>query len=516
MVIEYFLEWIDSAPVSKRVEAAGALVRTFLRNDITVEEREDVEAALTILLEDAAPAVRLELAQTFGAFTIAPRHIMVSLAQDSIDIASIVLSQSPVFDDAELADLAETDDETRQIAIACRPWVSLTLVQKLSPFICRDAAFALLVNPAAPFDEDCLHVIAQRFGTDAEIRNVLTERDDLAAPTRLLLVEKLGSALGGFVSGKNWVKTSRADAMVDDACERASILFAAGSSDEDVREIVRARINEGRMNVAYLLRAVCMGNITLVAHAFSELSGVRFARVESVLTKNRSSVFKAIYDRSGMPSSAFEIFNSAISTWRDLLSSKSQINQSRLPFLVTKEVIASYTSGKSEVVDELLVLLRKLSAETARESAKSKAMEIAARNQAIEEEVATAIEEAELLEPEMLVADSVEEETADVDLIAANQDQGEQVSTLLEGAPKDNTVELSDQKFDEIIDEIDIKIQDDLAAEDELVEANYAYSEPVIVDAGFIGDLAEEDFAQMYAEIYGIPLESVDDLSKAA
>ncbi len=514
MVIEYFLEWVETAPVSKRIEAAGALVRTFLRNDITVEEREDVEAALTILLEDAAPAVRLEIAQNFGAHAIAPRHLMVMLAQDSIDIASIALSQSPVFDDAELVDFAKSGDETCQIAVACRPWISPGLVDKLVPFICRDATYALLVNPVAPFDEQCLHIAAERFGTDTEIRNVLSERDDLAAPTRLLLIEQLGSALGSFVSDKQWLKETRADFMVDEACEKASILFAAGSSDEDVRRIVRMRINDGRMNVAYLLRAVCMGNITLVAHALSELSGVRFARVESVLTKNRSSVFKAIYERSGMPASAFEIFNTAIATWRDLLSSKSEINQSRLPFLVTKEVIASYTSGKSEVVDDLLVLLRKLSAETARESAKSKAMEIAARNQLMEQQVAAAIDDAQLLEEVAPVTLNDVAEFADIDLVAANLEAGEVAIAALEGAGGDNTVELSDQKFDEIIDDISIGIQDDLSSEDDLVRANYSQKQPVLVDAGFIGDLVEDDFDQMYAEIYGIAPQR--DLSKAA
>ena len=508
MVIEYFLEWVETAPVAKRVEAAGALVRTFLRNDITPDEREDVEAALTILLEDAAPIVRLEMAQNFGAFGTAPRHIMVSLARDSIEIASVALSQSPVFDDVELIDFADTEDETRQIAITCRPWISENLVYKLVPFICRDAAYALLVNPVVPFTEDTLHVIAQRYGTDTEIRNELNARDDLAAPTRLLLVEKLGAALGEFVSGKNWVKGPRAETLVGDACERASILFAAGSTEDDVRRIVRSRIAEGRMNVAYLLRAVCMGNITLVAHALSELSGVRFARVETVLAKNRSSVFKAIYDRSGMPASAFEIFNTAISTWRDLLSSNSSINQSRLPFLVTKEVIATYTSGRSEVVDELLVLLRKLSAETARESAKAKAMEIAARHQEIEAEVASAIEDAELLEPEAI--------SEEMDLIAANLDQGEQASTVIEGAPADNNIELTDQNFVQIIEDADVELQDPSFGDHASMKSNQSNSEPIMVDAGFIGDLAKEDFETMYAEIYGTTIADDEDLSKAA
>ena len=154
------------------------------------------------------------------------------------------------------------------------------------------------------------------------------------------------------------------------------------------------------------------------------------------------------------------------------------------------------------------MLLRKLSAETARESAKAKAMEIAARSQEIEEEVAAAIEDAELLEPEVI--------SQELDLVAANLDQGEQVSTIIEGAPADNNIELTDQTFDQIIEDVDVEAQDELQEEIQSENTSYSYSEPVTVDAGFIGDLAKEDFDKMYAEIYGMPLAEDQDLSKAA
>ena len=400
MVIEYFLEWVETASVTKRTEAASALVRAYLRNDISEDEREDVEAALTTLLEDPSPAVRCALAETFGARKQAPRHIISALAADALDVSIITLSQSPVLHDTELVEFIETSETDNQIAIACRPWLSQTVIESVCVSGHQDACMALMMNPVATFSQDNLHTIAQRFGALTDIRKILQERNDLAAETRLILISKLGEALSTMVSSKGWMQENKVRKVVDEACDKASISFVANASNDDVVPLVRNMIESGKITVSYLLRAVCMGNITLVAHAFAELSGVRFSRVEAILTKDRKSAFKALYDRAGLPKSAFIIFHSAISTWRNLLSSKTAINPTRLAYLVTRQVLESYTGQKDHVVDDLILLLRKLSAETARESSKFKAAEIARRSsiEVTEPQIQSDVEEAVALE----------------------------------------------------------------------------------------------------------------------
>lgn len=379
MVIEYFLKWNETASVVKRTEAASAMARAYLRNDISDEEREDVEAALTKLLEDPAPSVRSALAETFGARKQAPRHIISALAADTADVSIITLSQSPVLHDIELVEFIKTSEVDNQIAIACRPWLSETVIAAIAHYGCKDACMAGMMNPVAEFNQDNLHAIAQRFGDVTEIRLMLLERDDIAAETRLILIDKLGSALSSLVASKGWMKESKLETVVAEACDKASITFVANASNEDVTHLVRNMIESGKISVNYLLRAVCMGNITLVAQAFAELSGVKSSRVEAILTKDRKSAFKALYDRAGLPQSAFVIFQIAISSWRRLLSSKTDIHQSRMQYLVTRDVLETYIGQKDHIVDDLILLLRKLSAEAARDCSKIKAAELVSR-----------------------------------------------------------------------------------------------------------------------------------------
>ena len=44
MVIEYFLDWVQTAPVRKREAAASAMARTYLNKKLTTDDREDLEA----------------------------------------------------------------------------------------------------------------------------------------------------------------------------------------------------------------------------------------------------------------------------------------------------------------------------------------------------------------------------------------------------------------------------------------------------------------------------------------
>ena len=397
MIVEYFLEWVESAPVSKRIAATDALVRAWLHSPLNEEERDETEAAITTLLEDPAPGVRLALAEGFGAWKTAPRHVMTTLARDNIDISAVVLSRSPVFFDTELIDMVATGRVEQQIAIACRPWVSPALVAAICEVSHPDACLGLLMNPVVQFSNRDLHRLAERHGTITDIRTTLLERPDLSPEIRILLINKLGEALNQFVSKRSWMSSDRADRVIKESCDKASIAFAANAADGDVDRVVKSLIAAGSMTAAFLLRAICMGNITLAAKAFSELSGVRFERVETILTHDRRSAFKAVYDRAGLPNSAFGVFYCAISTWRRLLSSGSPINQSRLPFLVTREVLQSYTGEQDAVMDELLILLRKLAAETARESARSKAAEIVNRSRAVTP-APEEVEDAEIVE----------------------------------------------------------------------------------------------------------------------
>ena len=205
MIIEHFLSWMHCAPVPKRAQAVSALARAYLHSEMTYEERVTAESAMTVLLEDVSTTVRFALADALASSPNAPRHIIMGLATDSAEIATMVLSRSPVFNDGELVDLVASGTVEQQIAIACRSKISSSLCGAISEVGVVEACIGLLMNPAARYSNRIIYRIAQRHGTTPQIRTMLLEKEDLDADVRLMLIEKLGNELAGFVITKNWL-----------------------------------------------------------------------------------------------------------------------------------------------------------------------------------------------------------------------------------------------------------------------------------------------------------------------
>ena len=384
MIVERFLEWIDTASVSNRVQATNALSRAFLLSDLEDEERETAEAAMTLLLEDPSPEVRFAMADVLAQGKDAPRHIIMALATDIPEIATLVISRSPIFLEAELVDLVAIGTVEQQIAIACRNDLSPALIAAIAEVAPFEACLGLLLNTFADCSPNSLHRLAERHGELADIRNELLKKPNLQAQTRILLVEKLGACLNDLVTSRSWLSPRKADDCIRSACDKAAIGMVANAKESDVDQVIASLIKNRKITTAFLLRAICTGNITLFARSLSQLSQIPASRVEAMLANDKQAALRAVYTKAGLPHNAFGVFLSAISAWRRLLSASEPISAARLPYLVTRETLDAYTKthaiSGNHIADNLLVLLRKLAAETARDSALAKVSEIQDKN----------------------------------------------------------------------------------------------------------------------------------------
>ena len=359
MIIEQFLSWMKTAPVQKRSQAVGALARAYLHSQMTYEDRSTAETAMTILLEDPSSSVRFALADVLASSKNVPRHLIMALANDTVEISSLILARSPIFSDGELVDIVARGTVEQQIAIACRGHISTSVCGAIGEVGVEEACLGLLMNKAAEHSKGVVLRIAERHGTNVEIRKLLLGDPDLDAEARVMLIEKLGEKLEDFVSSNNWLSKSRAQRSIRETLDRSSIICAANSSDLQIEQLVDALIKSKRLTTGYLLRAICMGNITLFSKSLSRLSAIPYERIDAMISQRRHSAFRAAFVKSGMPIEAFEVFSTALNVWQGLLSEPEWINRSRMPYLVTRQLMGKYQAKTNVIVDELSMLLQK-------------------------------------------------------------------------------------------------------------------------------------------------------------
>jgi uncharacterized protein (DUF2336 family) len=378
MIVRKFLQWIGTAPPSRRAEAAHALARAYLSSDVAPELLDEMEAAMTVLLDDPSADVRFALADALAISAMAPRHIILALAADQPSVAALVLSRSPLFFDAELVDIAAAAADQLQVAVAGRPALSPSVSAALAEVGCAESCRALLANPGAAIARISLRRIAERFGEEAELREAMLARPGLPIEVRHLLVRRLGEALGSFVVARSWMEDGKVQAMTRDACDRATIAIAAETESEERAALVEHLRVTGQLTTALLLRAVCAGNAGLFVTALAVLSGMPETRVAGLVASGRTAALRAAYRRAGLPDGAFEAFAAALSAYREAGEVSTPAERYRAIREVVERVLERYEAISDGEMNELTLMLRRFAAEAARAAAKDYAAACAA------------------------------------------------------------------------------------------------------------------------------------------
>lgn len=370
MIVHEFLRWIETAPAAMRTEAAHALARAYLYSSVDEDTRSAMDAAITVLLDDRSVDVRYALADALGSSPHSPRHVILTLAGDQIDIAAIVLSRSPIFIDAELVDIVAAAAEPLQAAIAERPLVSSTVSAAIAEIGEITACRTLLDNPGAEIARISLKRIAERFADDPDLRDILLSRPGLPAEIRQMLVRRLGDRLGALVIGKSWIGEDRAGTLTREACDRATVAIAAESASDELMPLVEHLRITGQLTTALLLRALCAGNVAFFEAALSVLSGMPEERVSSLVRAGRRGALRAVYGRSGLPMAAFDAFSAAIETCRDMPEKCGPAERYRFTRAMVENVLSRYRDITDGEVNELMTMLRRFAADQAREAAR--------------------------------------------------------------------------------------------------------------------------------------------------
>jgi uncharacterized protein (DUF2336 family) len=238
MIVRQFLTWIRTASAGSRADATSALARAYLYSDLSPDDLAAAEGAMIMLLDDPSPLVRLALAESLAASPDAPPAVILALASDQPEIATVVLQRSPLFLDADLVDTVGSGNAPRQAAIAAREYLPCAVAAAIAEVGTAEACLILIENPDALIAPFSLDRIIERFGHLAAIRESLLSRDDLPAAARQILVVKLSQALTGFVTARHWLDEARAARITQEACEKATVTLAAETAESDCARAV--------------------------------------------------------------------------------------------------------------------------------------------------------------------------------------------------------------------------------------------------------------------------------------
>lgn len=352
LIVAAFLKWVETAKSQERARAANALARAYLKSNMAPEERHAAQMAMTYLLDDPAPQVRMALAEVLAREAGAPRAIMVSLAEDQPEIASIVILYSPVLADADLVDIAGRGTVETRALIAARSEVSIGVAAALAEIGDAAELEVLLENPRARLTTFTLRRIAERHGHCERIRSLLLDRDDLTSGIRQLLVQFVADALAGSELVIGAVGSRRIERIAREAGDCATIALLADVHGEELARLTDQLRLAGRLSPAFLMHALCAGRTDFFSSAIVAISGLDERRVRSILATGRFHAVRALLESAGLARDLSPIFVDAVMLWRNLIQSAEGFELDH----IAHRLVARYR-GDNDLSDSARVLI---------------------------------------------------------------------------------------------------------------------------------------------------------------
>jgi uncharacterized protein (DUF2336 family) len=370
MIVRHFLQWVRTAAAADRADATSALARAFLYSDLSPDDRIAAEGALVMLLDDASPLVRRAMAEALAASADAPPAVILALAADQAEIAALVLERSPLLLDADLVDSVGSGAAAIQVAIARRAGLPRVVAAAIAEVAAAEACLTLIENDGAEIAPFSLDRMLVRHGHLAAVREALLARADVPAATRQAVLVKLSETLADFVSACAWLDQGRAQRVAKEACEKATVAIAATSPSTDVRPLVTHLRESGQLTSGLILRALLSGNMRLFEEVLAELSGLPLARVAGLIHDKRGAAFRALYDKAGLPASAYAAFRAALDAMHESGFIGEPGGATRLKRRMVERVLTRCDQESSGEIEPLLLLLRRFATEATRDEAR--------------------------------------------------------------------------------------------------------------------------------------------------
>lgn len=303
----------------ERAIVAHRLCRRIEQGELTAEERESAAEILRVMAADAAELVRRALAITLRASPLIPHDVAIRLARDVESVALPMLSFSPVFSDADLAEIVRLGDPVRQVAVAKRPVLSDKVTTAIADCGSQDAVQAACANDNAAFLESSLQKAIDRFAKSEQVLQAVAYRRVLPMPVTERLIEMVGDSVRDHLINNHALSPELALQIALGAKERATIdLVDQAGRTADARRFAAHLHQAGRLSASLLLRAVAHGHMSFVEHGLSELAEVPHHRSWLMVHDAGPLGLKAIYERAGLPARLFTAFRAAVDTFHAL------------------------------------------------------------------------------------------------------------------------------------------------------------------------------------------------------
>jgi len=273
--IEALLKMALDPSSSSRNALAKSVVDICLDDGASLSARE-VELTFDILhklLHSVEMGVRRDLAQRLTYRGDVPRDLIVTLANDQINVAYPVLVESEVLEDSDLIAISHKQPASHQIAITLRERVSADVSEALIDTENVDVIDSLLRNPAAEIAPLTMERLVEMSREAPPLRRPLLQRHDLPPDLARNMSEWVGDALKEFITTNYPAAFDKVEFDIDEAVRKVSVEPGSAAAN-DLNERVAGIERNGGITADTLIEALSADDVEFFEALFARRTGI--------------------------------------------------------------------------------------------------------------------------------------------------------------------------------------------------------------------------------------------------
>lgn len=368
MIVEAFLRWSDTASVNDRASAASALARSYLDGLLPEKQSNAAFMAMTCLLDDPSPRVRVALATELAKSEFAPRSLILALSEDQPEVSANIILLSSLLKDGDLIEIAASNCSVKRSIIAMRPNLSLGVCAALAEIGDAPELLLLLDNSSAELTAFTLRRISERMGGNCDIRDALLSHSDLPIDVRYSLVEHIGAALAQSDFINNIMTSSKAKQVVREASDSATITLAGEASANEITRMVQHVHKRNELTPALLIHSLCSGKLEFFTASIAVLSGLEVNKVRAILSSGRIVALKSLLQSIGLDKNTLNVFVEAVELWRKAANNAHIASVTK----ISNDLLSKYEHLRhDDTMSELIHVIEKLDMSDQRQKART-------------------------------------------------------------------------------------------------------------------------------------------------
>ncbi len=303
---------LNDPSTEQRVDTALKMAQGFNEENLSDNEREMAEDIFRLMIKDAEVRVRETLAQTLKENPAVPHDVAIALANDVVSVALPILRFSDVLTDADLIEIVNSQEISRQVAIAGRGKVSEDVSSALVDTGNEEVVYRLISNDGADISERDLDKVVDVFGDNEDFGNALTLRPKLPVTIAERLVTLVSENMRIELAKRHKIGDNLAADLILQIRERAIIGLSEEGDEDDLELLITQLHQNARLTPTIILRALCLGDLDFFEAAVVRLSGVPLKNVRVLIHDTGKLGLKAVFKQAGLPATYFPAARAAI------------------------------------------------------------------------------------------------------------------------------------------------------------------------------------------------------------